>query len=96
MDFTPCGCQTCEARRIEHPPLANGCPCPECQPGPGLDPIARREERLDRILGPLTSVQCFDWCPTCQHTVRTTSRKTREARTWQNTCERGHTWRSFD
>jgi hypothetical protein len=96
MDFTPCGCERCEARRIEHPLVKSGCPCPECQPGPGLDTAARADERLDRILGPVTRVECWDWCPQCQHSVRTTSVKVRTGPGWNSTCERGHTWRSFD
>jgi len=96
MIFTPCGCESCEARRTEHPPVNPGCSCPECQPGPGLDPITRAEERLDRVLGPVTSIQCWDWCPRCQHSVRTTSVRVRDGAGWNNTCEHSHTWRSYD
>lgn len=92
--FEPCGCQRCEARRIEHPPLANGCPCPECQPGPGLDPIARSEERLERILGPVTKVVTIDWCPSCREVVTVTS--TRRGQAWDNRCSHSHTWQSFN
>ena len=78
------------------PIVSPPCGCPECVAGPGRDPIARAEERLDRVLGQVTSVQCWDWCPTCQHSVRTRSVRVRGMRdAWNNTCERGHTWRSL-
>lgn len=93
MDFTPCGCDRCKARRIENPPLANRCPCPECQPGPGLDPAQRAIDRFEKILGPLTKVITFDFCPSCQDAVLTTS--VRSGPAWENTCKYNHTWRSF-
>jgi hypothetical protein len=93
MAFTPCGCDRCEARRIEHPPLANGCPCPECQPGPGLNPERDRHDRLERVLGPITKVIIRDWCPTCQEITIVES--VRSGPDWVNTCPDLHTWRSF-
>lgn len=90
------GPQFAPARPGSKPIISAPCGCPECVAGPGLDPIARSEERLNRLLGPVTSVECWDWCPQCQHTVRTKSVKTRVARTWDNTCEHNHRWKSFD
>lgn len=90
----PCGCAVCEARRTEHPPARTGCPCRECQPGPGLDPIARSEERLSRVLGPVTTVVTLDWCMICREIVEVSS--VRSGPGWINTCKSAHTWRSFD
>lgn len=54
--FTPCGCERCTARRSKLRD-ASGCPCPECQPGPGVDhelvrrnSVAVRRARLRELL----------------------------------------------
>lgn len=96
LAFTPCGCERCEARRIEHPPLADGCPCEECQPGPGLSPVSKHEQRLERVLGVITKVVTRDWCPTCEEITVVTSKRLGPGAGWLNTCREYHTWRSYD
>lgn len=86
-----CECQKCKARRIEHPPLANGCECPECQPGPGLTHLS---SRLDMALGELVRVTTREWCLACRDTV--VIHAVKMVHGWHNTCEHGHTWRSFE
>lgn len=90
---TRCQCQTCEGRRIEHPPVASGCECRECQPGPGIQPKA---SKLDAALGPVVKVQQLDYCVICQLIVRVTARRTGSGTGWVCVCENGHTWTSFD
>lgn len=92
LAFGLCGCLRCEGRRIEHPPVTPGCPCPECQPGPGLADL--EAQRLERVLGPVTKVITLDWCMSCRDIVRVKS--VRSGPGWHNTCEHFHTWRSFD
>lgn len=77
------------------PIISPPCKCAECVRGPGLDPIGKAAARLERILGPINKLQCWDWCPGCQATVRCTS--TRTGSGWSNRCDdHGHTWPSFD
>ena len=44
VSWAQCTCKRCEARRRERE-AASGCPCPECQPGPGIDYIGNGRVR---------------------------------------------------
>lgn len=49
ITWAQCACPGCKDRRAERG-HASGCPCPECQPGPGIDHSAgqSRREKLRR------------------------------------------------
>jgi hypothetical protein len=87
-----CKCEKCEARRTEHPPLSDGCECPECQPGPGIH--ISKASRLDLALGEVIRVTCREWCLVCRDNVIIHAVKME--RGWSNSCESGHTWHSFE
>jgi hypothetical protein len=69
------------------PIIAPPCGCAECVAGPGL---YSREALIEKNLGGLVRVQCFDFCPSCMDTVIVTA--TRNGPGWHNQCRDGHTW----
>lgn len=71
------------SRPIISPP----CGCPECVAGPGID---HQDKMIEKHLGVLTRVVCYDFCPSCGDTVITTA--TRNGPGWHNQCRDGHTW----
>lgn len=46
VPWSQCACERCTARRAQL--LGSGCPCPECQPGSGVDFEARLGSRTVR------------------------------------------------
>lgn len=71
------------------PIISPPCGCPECAAGPGID---HRKQWIEKSLGTLTQVVCYDFCPSCTETVIVNS--VRNGPGWSNQCRSGHTWLS--
>jgi hypothetical protein len=76
------------------PIISPPCGCPECKAGPGLQLADRRRAREDRILGTVTKLITYDFCPECRDSTLTTA--IRAGSEWDNTCSYGHNWRTTD
>lgn len=60
VSWAQCPCDRCEDRRRKEN-LAPGCPCPECQPGPGVDHLGNRHRLTVQRKTRMNTLLAIEW-----------------------------------